>query len=139
MRRNIPYTSKIYWRDHRSGYGRYAGFVSEDPDKSTTIYRRFETLTARSLLYLESELSELEQQQEMFDNCVDIEGDKEVIAEMVRASHSWKLLQEQRTGSEVRGVQAAATRRVDLVLETRSKLKEYRMCLLFVSHRIVVG
>ena len=49
------------------GYPRFAAFISSDEDRSTTIYRRFERLSARNLLYLETELQELEATQDRLD------------------------------------------------------------------------
>ena len=42
------------------GYPSLAAFIASDKDKSTVIYRRFDRLSARNLLYLQSELAELE-------------------------------------------------------------------------------
>jgi hypothetical protein len=49
------------------GYPSLASFISSDKDRSTAIYRRFDGLAARNILYLQSELAELEAQQKMFD------------------------------------------------------------------------
>jgi hypothetical protein len=43
---------------HLSGYPSFAAFISQDPDAA--IYRKFERLSARNLLYLQSELHHLE-------------------------------------------------------------------------------
>jgi hypothetical protein len=55
------------WEQYPEGYPRFAAFIAHDADKSTTIFRRFERLAARNLLYLESELFELEAQQDKLD------------------------------------------------------------------------
>ncbi len=47
------------------GYPTFAEFVARDNDAA--IYRKFEYLSARNLLYLQSELHDLEQQLEMLD------------------------------------------------------------------------
>ena len=49
------------------GYPSLAAFIASDSDKSTAIYRRFDRLSARNLLYLQSELVELEAQQDALD------------------------------------------------------------------------
>jgi hypothetical protein len=41
--------------------------VASDPDKTTTIYRRFKRLSARNLLLLQSELAQLEALQNRYD------------------------------------------------------------------------
>lgn len=55
------------WEQYPEGYPRFAAFIAHDDDKSTTIFRRFERLAARNLLYLESELFELEAKQDKLD------------------------------------------------------------------------
>lgn len=45
----------------------YAAFIASDEDRSTTIFRRFQRLSPRNLLYLESELAELEAEQDRLD------------------------------------------------------------------------
>ncbi|KAN0095521.1 hypothetical protein V8E51_016232 [Hyaloscypha variabilis] len=55
------------WEQYPEGYPRFAAFIAQDADKSTTIFRRFERLAARNLLYLEGELFELEAKQDKLD------------------------------------------------------------------------
>jgi len=52
------------------GYPLFAFRIAEDKDKFTTIYRRFERLAARNLLYFEAELCELEAKQDQLDEDV---------------------------------------------------------------------
>lgn len=42
------------------GYASLAAFIANDKVKSTAIYRRFDQLSARNLLYLQSELIDLQ-------------------------------------------------------------------------------
>lgn len=63
--------SAIY---HLLGYPSLAAFVASDRDRTTLIYKRFDELAARNLLYLQSELAELQHQQRAFDQ-VDIIAD----------------------------------------------------------------
>lgn len=49
------------------GFPPGAAFIAEDPDKTTTVHRRFERLAARNILYIESELIDLERQQDTLD------------------------------------------------------------------------
>ena len=49
------------------GYPSLAAFIASDCDQSTAIYRRFDRLSARNLLGLQSELVELEARQDAFD------------------------------------------------------------------------
>jgi hypothetical protein len=48
-----------------SGYPSFAAFIHQDPDAA--IYRKFERLSARNLLYLQSELHDLEGQLQALD------------------------------------------------------------------------
>tara|TARA_R110002060_G_scaffold59247_6_gene69119 strand:- start:660 stop:971 length:312 start_codon:yes stop_codon:yes gene_type:complete len=45
-------------------YPSLAAFIASDKDKSTAIYRRLDRLSARNLLYLHSELPELQARQD---------------------------------------------------------------------------
>src|SRR3954453_9546626 len=49
------------------GYAPLAAFIAKDPDHSTAIYHRFDELSARNLLYMQSELFELKAKQAEFD------------------------------------------------------------------------
>ena len=50
------------WEQLPPGYARLAEYIAHEKDKSTMICRRFESLSVRNLLYLESELLELDAQ-----------------------------------------------------------------------------
>ena len=52
---------------YTKGNAPHVKFTASDRDKSTAIYRRFDELSARSRLYLESELAELEERQRQFN------------------------------------------------------------------------
>jgi hypothetical protein len=49
------------------GYPSLVAFIASDPGHSTAIYRRFDFLSARNLLHLQSELVGLEAQLRVFD------------------------------------------------------------------------
>jgi hypothetical protein len=49
------------------GYPSLADFIASDPEHSTAIYRRFDFLSARNLLFLQSEVVELEADLRRFD------------------------------------------------------------------------
>lgn len=51
-----------------NGFPRVAHKIASDPDKTAFLFRRFDQLSARNLLYLEAELAELESQQNKFDD-----------------------------------------------------------------------
>jgi hypothetical protein len=52
---------------HLDGFPSLAAFIASDRDRSTLIYKRFDELAARNLLYLQSELAELHAKQRAFD------------------------------------------------------------------------
>lgn len=58
------------WATFPSGYPRAAAFIAEDPDKTTNIHRRFERLATRNILYIESELIDLESKQDDLDRLI---------------------------------------------------------------------
>ena len=80
---NIPASTeedvnpKRPWTQYPMGYPRFAAFVANDSDRSTTIFRRFERLSARNLLYLETELMELEAAQDRLDATCKLDQDLE--------------------------------------------------------------
>jgi len=49
------------------GFPLVADKITSDVDKTTTIYRRFDRLSARNLLLLQAELAELETLQNRYD------------------------------------------------------------------------
>ncbi|KAK7216715.1 hypothetical protein V2G26_004718 [Clonostachys chloroleuca] len=54
-------------REYPDGYPSLAAFMASDPDRTALMLKRFDRLTARTLLYLESELAELQAQLDAFD------------------------------------------------------------------------
>jgi hypothetical protein len=49
------------------GFALVASKLNSDVDKTTTIYQRFDQLSARNLLFYQAELAELEEQQKRQD------------------------------------------------------------------------
>ncbi len=136
------FSQKRPWTKFTMGYPRYSAFISSDEDKSTTIFRRFQRLSARNLLYLESELAELEAEQDRLDE----ESSKDQYLQM--SAQSWELLCLQGTArnstmedkvendddesnlDEHRArIEAAAQQRLHLALRIREVLKTYRKLL----------
>jgi hypothetical protein len=106
------------------GYPSLAAFIASDKDKSTVIYRRFDRLSARNLLYLQSELAELEAKQDTFD------------AEDLRASTEEKGVASNWLAFKARAAEDGNERekeRMQLVREIREKIKEYREAILLES------
>ncbi|KAL5320214.1 hypothetical protein ACEPPN_011015 [Leptodophora sp. 'Broadleaf-Isolate-01'] len=137
---NYGFNKARPWTRYPSGYPRYSAFIAADEDKSTTIFRRFQRLSTRNLLYLESELSELEAEQDRLD--LDAKRDED----LVLSAESWELLCMQASGgcampfddntqegfeqSERNSrLQEAAQERLHLALRIREVLTAYQTAL----------
>ena len=101
---------------HVNGYSSLATFLSSDRDKSTTIYRRFDNLSARNLLILQSELMELEALQEKYDT-----EDRSLSTNEKASMRNWAILEREAKEFD----NARAKERIRLTLEIRAKIKEY--------------
>lgn len=98
------------------GYASLATFIASDIDHSTAIYRRFDRLSARNLLYLQSDLVRLEAIQDALD------------AESVQSPtvdpqnvDDWQTLKEKAKLPE----NPIERQRLDVALEIQKKLREY--------------
>jgi hypothetical protein len=105
------------------GFASVADLVASDPDKSGTIYRRFDRLSARSLLHLESKLAVLESAQERFDE----EDGTDNSFVLKSAATSWEEFEEHAKDSDRPEIQ----KRMDLAIEIAATLKTYRKDLHF--------
>ena len=99
------------------GYPSLAAFIASDVDKSTYIYRRFDRLCARNLLYLQDELAELEARQDKLD-----EEEWGAAIEQKRYVRDWSALKQK--AREVGSVREKE--RLNVALQIREKLQEYR-------------
>jgi hypothetical protein len=109
--------SKLY------GFASVADLVASDSDKSGTIYRRFDRLSARTLLYLESKLAVLESAQERFD---EEDGADDSFA-LKSAATSWEEFEEHAKDLDRPEIQ----KRMNLATEIATTLKTYRKHLHF--------
>ena len=100
-----------------TGYPSLAAFIARDPDKSTAIYRRFDRLSARNLLCLQSELVELEARQDQLDAAYRARSTEEQAG-----ARNWKLVNESAKSDE--GTEEDRER-VKIAREIRRRLKEY--------------
>lgn len=98
------------------GYPSFAHFVSQDGDAA--IYRRYESLSARNILYLQSELHELEGQLEGLDaaDVKERDFDDDEPRKIARLWHRYARADNER-----------ALRHRALQAKIRAKIKEYRM------------
>ena len=97
------------------GFADVASFIAEDKEHSSSIYRRYEKLAARNLLYLQAELKELEVDLEGLD-CEDARGGT---AEML-AAMDWQGLRDSPTNLNS---DAKEERRKELILKPGPRLK----------------
>lgn len=107
-----------------NGFPRVAQKLASDPDKTTTIFRRFDRLSARNLIYLEAELAELEAQQDTLDA-----ADAKSRSGEVRDCHTeWTTFEQLASGRDSNGdpTNPGQAAKLELALKIRSKIKEYR-------------
>lgn len=71
------------------GFIGLAAKIAADPDKSTTIYRRFDALSARNLLFYQAELAELEEEQNQYDK-EDQKAADQLNQESIECQHDWE-------------------------------------------------
>lgn len=95
------------------GYPSFAQFIAQDKDAA--IYRKYAHLSARNLLYLQSELYELEGELQQLDR----EDAKDVSNEDAqKAARMWKHYSDPGNGR--------ARQHVELQNKIKTKVKEYR-------------
>ncbi|KPI44703.1 uncharacterized protein AB675_8532 [Cyphellophora attinorum] len=112
--------------DRGLGFAGLSGFMSSDKERSGFVFRRFSSLAARDILYMQSELLDLEQQLERLDKEDATGGSEER-----RMAKNWQQLCDRSdTSAAGRPGQPSATRRRNLILEIREKLKEYQEAVL---------
>jgi hypothetical protein len=95
------------------GYPSLAAFIASDKDQSASIYRAHRRISARNLLYPETELSELEAELDALDR-EDLNGS----FEGRKYARSWKLLRESPGPRHLEEVK--------LITKMRETVKEYR-------------
>lgn len=98
------------------GYPSLAAFVSSDEDRSSVIYKRFDRLSARSLLYQQSELAELQKEQDELDGEDFLDDDLDV----KKRARDVRSLHQAAAAGDVNAI-----RRLALAKEIREKLNGY--------------
>ena len=101
------------WRD---GYPAVAAWMAKDPDSESFVYRKFDKLSARNLLNLQSELIDLESRQEKFDE----ESRNSIDQVLKQSNRKWE------TFAKNAAVREQERQRMELNKEIRAKLREYR-------------
>lgn len=110
-------TSDVSMPQVLRGFPSLAAFISSNCNSESFVYKRFDQLAARNLLYLPSELAHLHDRLEEFDRA-DCTGPCDLEAR--RCARSWEEFE------RVKDVSAKQRERWDLISQIRSTLREYR-------------
>lgn len=116
-----------------TGFGSLSSFIASSSEHSSKIYKRFDKLVARDLLYYQSELAELQATQDQYDK-----EDSEIAGTTSAASwdvrdrcQDWKLF--------CSADQEKWKSRVEHAMKIRKTLKEYRKYILLKFRREIDG
>ncbi|KAH6989499.1 hypothetical protein BKA56DRAFT_256686 [Ilyonectria sp. MPI-CAGE-AT-0026] len=105
------------------GYSAAASWLASDPDDEALVFRKFNRLAALNLLYMQSEVLELEKRVDSM-HLSTVDGHDMGLKD---AARTWEtLIRQCQPGSEFR---LDAKERMDLLLELRKKLKDYHEAL----------
>lgn len=106
------------------GYPSLASFIASDRDRTTLIFKRFDVLAARNLLYLQSELASLHHKQQTLD-----EEDKRGDMGIKQCARNW----EEFVRVSMKDDDSRQKERWELMLRIRHTMKEYREALMAES------
>ena len=98
-------------------YPSFADFIASDPELS--IFKRFDRLSSRNLLYLQSELLDLQAQLQSFDE----EDYNEKTGEVILSARCWE------TFSAKAEEHPRENERMSIILKIRSQMKAYQEAL----------
>jgi hypothetical protein len=98
------------------GFAAVAEWMARDPDSETFIFRKFDKLAARNLLFLQARIMSLEKQLKALDK--EISNTTDMI--LKDAARTWEVLVEQDSQG-----QEHAQRYMKLVVQIKQALKEY--------------
>lgn len=106
--------------DRHGGYTGAASWVASDPDNESFVFRKFDKLAALNLLYMQSEILELEKAIEEFHKSTIESYDMD----LKDAARTWEtLVHQSQPGMAFR---QEAEEKMDLILKLRKSLKSYR-------------
>lgn len=106
--------------DDPIGHASFARFISSDPELS--VYRRFNHISARNILYLQSEISDLEERLREFD-AEDYREERLANTDHIQRTRCWRTF-----SARVRSP-GREKEKMELILRIRVLVKEYRMSL----------
>lgn len=129
--------------DYVSGFGSLASFMASDSDHSPLIFRRFDKLAARDLLYYQSQLAQMQAEQDELDihDRIDIDstedGGEEHRNRIRDCVQDWKRFEHAALHSPSSAQNPATStssgiwkKRMDLAMRIRTTLKDYREALI---------
>ncbi|KAI8627956.1 hypothetical protein F5Y19DRAFT_440527 [Xylariaceae sp. FL1651] len=121
-----------------AGYAQWASWIASDTDNEPFVFRKFDDLAALNLLYLQSEMLEIETQLKKLDQ----EEVRQPDIESINATRQWEVLSAQCALSELTDSESTnlgskafirAKKRMGLILRLRARIKEYHEALLLQS------
>lgn len=124
------------------GFGSLASFIASDSDHSTFVFRRFDRLAARDLIYYQSQLSQLQAEQDALDvsdtvNLQSTEGGEKHCEQMQYCIQDWKCFENAALNSAYSDRECATgtsgetwRKRMDLAMKIRTTLKDYREAII---------
>ncbi|KAL2288823.1 hypothetical protein FJTKL_03477 [Diaporthe vaccinii] len=123
---DIELTLQEKWR---GGYTAAAEWLALDVDNETLVFRKFDKLAALNLLYLQSQILDLENRVERMHRDAVANGSDLDLQETARR---WETFVKQATEGDPRFRQHAKAK-MQLVWDLRAKIKEYHEALLLQS------
>ena len=99
------------------GFAALSSLMASDDDQELLIFRKFDEISARNLLYLQCELLSIEERLKRCDRRVSSSGD----IDLEEAAEIWEVMVEQ-----AKDGRAEAQEMMEVVKELRLKIKEYR-------------
>ncbi|UNI19989.1 hypothetical protein JDV02_006129 [Purpureocillium takamizusanense] len=110
-----------------AGYAQWSSWIASDHDDEGLVFRRFDNLAAVNLLYLQSEMMEIEKRLAAMDR----ESTRSLNPDAIAETFSLEALVAHCQPNHPR--RPDAKERMDLILELRLKIKEYHEALLLRS------
>jgi hypothetical protein len=120
MSRTKDIESQALRTEDKIGFAQVASWIASDLDNETFIYRKFDEISARNLLYMQCEILLLEKELESFDRRV---ARRDTTMELRDAARTLEELIEQSKAEN-----QDAKNHLELIMSLRSKIKEYRKC-----------
>ncbi|KAK7966034.1 uncharacterized protein PG986_000311 [Apiospora aurea] len=118
-----------------NGFPRFADTITKDPDRTGTIYRRFDRLSSRNLLLMEAEIAELELLQDQYDEEDRAKHDYDIGESYSKWATFEKLAGEKDQNGDP--LHSRVHQRMQLSLLIREKLEKYHEAL--ARHQLLLN